>query len=361
MKTVKLITVLLVGLFIISSCSKETLTGVEELAPANQLTLADIKVTAQDGVLNFETSDDFLLALDILDTISMETRIAWEQNLGFSSIRAEYDKALEAFDYDENFNASDFKEFVGFDNDLPFLFDYTKYFSSGLNKDGYVIVNNALGSVRRDGCFWANNKNETDLATLIKKKKHDPDNGFLAFIAPEMTIDKACTNGMENSSYSEFHRVDNGNSRGSTRLSGDLDFEYYVSSYTNPQQFVAVKVFFRMQGISERRGRRRWSRNRQNHTFNWSFVVNHVVYANLPTSSNPTILSFTPTTYSGSETHNNNEVAVKEIIIEQRNTNGLWAQNNRFVLDRVNTGSSSGGTKQTVQDLNPQFVSYGCN
>ena len=120
----------------------------------------------------------------------------------------------------------------------------------------------------------------------------------------------------------------------------------------------------RMQGISERRGRRNWSRKRQNHTFNWDFRVDQQVVSHT-TDANGNIISTTvdssvPLTFTGNETHNNNEVAVKEVIVREGITRNISPITLRFVLYSVNQGTLNGGTSQTTQDLNPVFVSYGC-
>ena len=242
--------------------------------------------------------------IDILDTTSFEARKAWEEELSFHSIRLDYEEMLNLFWDEEPYVLSRYKHLADFSGDYPVLIDYLPSFASVLNKDGLVTINGLLGSVRQDGCYWSTNQDKEVLEKLIKKKKHDPENGLFVFKAPKNLLAKSCSDGIVYSSFTEYKSVSNGNSRGSTKINGFISYSYFaIPSGATHSEF---KIEFIMGGTSQRRGRRKWKDHRQNHTFHWDFVVDHEVYVPGPGPFEQTLVSSTPMFFSGQETHNNN-------------------------------------------------------
>ena len=224
-----------------------------------------------------------------------------------------------------------------------------------INENGKVMVAGSLGSLRLEGCYWVSNENATSLDKLILKKKHDPENGLYAFDAPAFVEEKSCSNGFPNSHWSSTKVVSNGNGKGAARLQGWANFNYVVTPGSGPDMFDAL-LTFRLRGVSYRKGRRRWKKERTNHTFNWDFRVDRLGL-NLETG---VWVSIDPRDFSGTDTHNNNQEAIRTVQVGNFPMNGNAVILTRMVLETVRTGTLNGGTSQTTNQLSPSFVSYGC-
>lgn len=362
MKMFKIIPALLIGLMLFSSCVKESLTALDEVVP-NEVTkiqsIDQLKVGNQDGVLKFNNSEEFYSALNILDTVSLEARKTWETEMGFRSIRTVYEEVMDKFYNDEAIDRSQYKNLISFEGDIPMLLDYTMYTASALNEEGLLIMRDAIGTLRKDGCYWAESGEASEVKSLLETKKSDAEKGLFAFEVPA-SLAKACTGGLINVSYDETHVISNGNSRGSSELQGWLTFNYHVMTLNS--SFKEVKVFLRMRGVSRRKGRRRWSNHRANHTFSWNFRVIHEEYEQTgPSIFDRRLIGTSPRTYQGSETHNNNQEAVKEFVFEEGIFANQFVNLNIYILDRITSGTSSTGTFQTTNYLTPAKVIYGCN
>ena len=347
-----------IGLLLIVGCSKESLTDLDGNAPQpvqSYKTLSDIKCQLKGDVLSFETTQDFNQAITLLDTASIATRMAWEAELGFRSMRLVFEQALDQYLNDSAFNQSPYKHLITFDTEGPMLLDYSDYVASVLNENGKVMVAGSLGSLRLEGCYWVSNENATSLDKLILKKKHDPENGLYAFDAPAFVEEKSCSNGFPNSHWSSTKVVSNGNGKGAARLQGWANFNYVVTPGSGPDMFDAL-LTFRLRGVSYRKGRRRWKKERTNHTFNWDFRVDRLGL-NLETG---VWVSIDPRDFSGTDTHNNNQEAIRTVQVGNFPMNGNAVILTRMVLETVRTGTLNGGTSQTTNQLSPSFVSYGC-
>ena len=303
MNVLKTLFFLSLGLIIFQTCSKDEISTTssnhqpeEERLTIQEELLRTVKASSEDGVLYFDNSPDFHRALDVLDTISLDARKTWESELGFTSLRSVYEEVLEAFLNDEEIDQSLYRGLISFDRDYPYLINHTSYVASVLNEYGVVSIHGMLGSLSYEGCFWVKGGSVQDVKTLISTKEHDPENGVLSYNVSRLRNNngRTCTEGIP-TRYEQIQEVSDGDNRGSSRLRANAIYSYTVTPGSGDGSLEYIRVLFRMRGVSERKGRRKWSSDRTDHIFSWKFTINHQIVETTPTDV--TVLSETLTDY----------------------------------------------------------------
>lgn len=71
-----------------------------DYSSANGMTLNDIKATVEDGMLAFETVDDFMMSTIVLGKVSDAELKSWSENRGFTSMYADYSAVMGKFEAD---------------------------------------------------------------------------------------------------------------------------------------------------------------------------------------------------------------------------------------------------------------------
>ena len=140
MKKSKIVFIILLGLFVVlQGCKKKEITD-NNVVPEAKLTVADLpELELKDGMLYFDNAEDFFTTVTILPNLTEEELDAWENKLGFISVRTMQKKFNNEF---ENFDKENITE-----EDIKTLVDeYKDYFKIIVGEDGerevaYIIDN----------------------------------------------------------------------------------------------------------------------------------------------------------------------------------------------------------------------------
>jgi hypothetical protein len=291
--------------------------------------------------------------------MASERRVAWESELAFTSLRSIYEEVMTTFHNGELIDQVLYSDVIGFDKEVPYILHHSLYISSILDRNGVVSLHGMLGSISDEGCYWVKNGTLQDVNNLKRTKVHDVEKGLFSHdLSYFQNNGRACTSGIPNS-FQQTGLVQNGDARGSSRLEGSGSYFYVVSPANGSGTLENVRATFRMRGFSYRKGRRRWKLDRSDHIFSWDMTVNRQVVT--VDGGTVTVMSETFTNYSGQETHNNNQEAAKEIVIEDSNRTAGYSNTNRLILDVIVGGTSGGGTKHSTSALSPIRINYSCS
>jgi hypothetical protein len=216
-------------------------------------------------------------------------------------------------------------------------------------------VGEAIGTIRTDGSFWVMDGDINKLNKLIQnpEEKTDEEKGLI--VMRNRLIDnnndltfRSCTVGIEDEYY-DYHVLNNGTARGATELRAKIKFQVLLYP-SNPQETLfdySAELF--MEGRSYRRKKCRcgWNEYQDDHIFTWDVEIGH------HRPSNPTEFI----SYSGTETHVHNHLAVKHILLEVfSDVTSSWLQDNYYFLHKINSGTS-----HTTENLDLPGILYSCD
>lgn len=348
----------LISAFFITNCSNQDtplLELEEDFMEQEVITPLDIPVTIKDGALVFKDYLDFRKTLRVLDTIDLISRKAWEESIGFTSIRTIYEEVLDKYFNGEPINHSDYQKFIDFSGNQPILKDNDDFTASILNHKNIVYLAENIGTVRLDGWYWIRNGTKEQLDKLLISKRSDLENGILVYLYDGLQNEndiglRYCTLQGISPEYTWIENgvLSNGSGAGSSKLFGNFTFKTTASLGPNNTSY--YEVFVRMTGHSQRYRSNKWRDWRADHTFSWDFQVRQ--------GSNPGVF----TNYSGQETHYNNINAAKYIDIFSQVVGNEWLVSNVIILTEVYSSPQNGnGTFQTTNYLTPQKIEYDCN
>lgn len=342
------------------SCTKDTSVIIsDDVLSEEPIYPIDIKPGIEQGVLIFPNNQEFFHAMSFLDTVTLESRIAWEEALGFRSLRSIYEELVIKHMNNEPIDKEKYIGIIDFEREIPRLLHHSKHAASVMNEKGYVYVGNEIGSIRREGCYWSSDRNKESLDYLILSQKTNEEKGLFFFenrISEFETVQfRECADPDGNGgpfSISDFAQDGSGN--GSSRIASDLEYEYTVGTKTPPGTRY-LKVFFKLSGTAYRRTSNKWRGNRTDHLFSWNFTVDHIFNGDLLQTYHET----------GTETHYNNITAAKEIILDEGLRSTTELAQTRYPLIEVVPEDPNQilivGTKHSTSALTPIGVIYGCN
>lgn len=354
-------------LLLISSCTKDSslLTAGEEALLAeneevefeedvsDEIIPIDLDVRVRNGALAFESATELRHATDVLSNVNLASRLAWEESIGFQSLRSVYEKVLNDF-FDENafdleLATRQYDSIIDFSNPAIPLKNHDLLLSSILSFDKIVYVGEAVGTFNRDGSFWVMDGDVDKLNEILQNPEAETnwDMGIVVFrnaLGNKGTVEvKSCTTNADDD-YLDSQTINNGTNRGSTQLSAEFRFSTSIIPI-NPTFFEYNATAY-MSGRSFRRktcgcG---WKPYPDDHMFYWKIEIGQGF-------SGPI------TTYNGQETHFNNELATKIIFSDGGIRESGAAFNEQFYyLNEIKFD-----TRHTTDNLDLNGISYSCN
>lgn len=351
-----LIAIIAISLAFFTGCKeKEFLDSnedliIDEVNEDEVITPIHIDVTLKNGALNFEDHEALREALLILDDINLASRKAWEESIGFKSIRTLYEEALKQFLNEEPIEYEKYENFIDFSGDFPRLKNNSKHTSSVLSLDNIYYVWGGIGTFRLDGSYWVAGGSKEKLDEVLVSKQADFDNGVLVYtFGNDNTLENRSCTTFQEEEFFESGVINNGTNRGSSRLTASFHYVPLASSASPDGSVVWYRVYVYMNGHSYRRNQSGtgWKSYRADHTFSWDFEV----------SQGSTITSF-----SGGDFHANNYDVQRRIDIFDDYKSSSWVASNFFQLHEVYTTPHNGnGTFHTTNFLSPDVVDFGCD
>ena len=342
---------LLIGLAMSSCTKEETLVDTENLVEEEVITPIHIDAEVVNGALSFKTAEAYFKAVETLKAANLASRLAWESKIGFTSMRSSFEEVFQVFLDAEEWKNSQQLSFVDYTGEFPQLKGFDRPNSNVLNEAGIVYVADHIGSVQSLGSFWILNGNEQDLKDAIASRTTNEKEGIYSFVSDQAssTVNfRTCTDDANDSFSSTCGTAicNNGTNRGSSALRSTLLFSSNVIPSGHPSGFFRyrVSVFYEGESFRRSRNRRNWNRHRQDHDFNWDFEVEQ---------------GGTFTSYSGQDTHFNNQIANITIVIFDQTllAPSWWTVNDWIILNSVD-GS---GTWHTTNDLSPIVATHQCS
>lgn len=298
-------------LFTPSCNSNEPLPLSEETEIENdvldEITPIDLNVKVKSGALVFENSEDLLHAKHVLSNVNLASRLAWEESIGFKSMRGVYEKILEDFFDEKPLAIRSYSSIIDFSKPIPSLKNHDILISSILNLDELVYVSEAVGTLRTDGSFWVMNGDISKLNKVLQNPEEETDleAGVLVVRQPQNDINsielRSCTVNPDDD-FLDQQTINNGTNRGSTQLVAEFRFSTFVIPVNSVISYSAEAY---MLGRSYRRKTCgcSWKPYPDDHMFSWNIEIGQG-------DSGPI------TTFSGQETHFDNELAIKSIFLD---------------------------------------------
>ncbi|MEO1513596.1 MAG: hypothetical protein AAFV95_01245 [Bacteroidota bacterium] len=315
----------------------------------------DLNVAVKNGALVFESDEKFFEAMQILDTFNLSSRLAWEDAIGFRSLRTAFELGLIKY-FNEETDGFDLPaDMIDYVDGFPALKGIDGYPASVLNRDAIVYIGDQIGTVREEGSFWIENGTKAQLAQALIEKESRLEDGIYVrlnkYDGPAIAQQRTCTNGFPNTSYTDQEFISNGTGRGSSALQGMFTFQF-ITTYDSQRNRTTIECYARLTGTSYRRSRNRrnWNLHRDNHVFSWDFDVLRV------NSSGTTPLSF-----SGFVTHYNNQFAVRTINIFQSLISGTVIDEAFTLVETYDVPTNGGGTFQSTHNISPMRIEYACD
>ena len=348
------IVLFLVG--ILASCTKEELTLNEtQDNAAFQTLISETKQKAQlsaisvaeirNGALVFSSAEDLYYARTTLLESSDNLRQEWEEKMGFTSLLTVLQNVTEDMDQGLPVDQSKYTDIIDFSGEIPSLKDADMLYSSIMNGDAIVFLNDFLGTYRQDGVFWALDGDINTLQATIESGESIDDQSLAYLRSKDKNIGdlKTCWSSAGSSTrYVVQKDVQNGNSRGSTKLESALEFRNDPSpQYVNGVLQYRWQLYFALSGYSYRRNCCRFKSYRDDHQFQWNFTI-----------SAPSPLQG-QTSFSGYTVHVNNSFAAKIINL----ASGYYSPSTNFIID-LETVSN---TYHSTDNLGSTAANYSCN
>jgi len=297
----------------------------------------EIDVIVKNGALVFKSFESFVAAANLLDTVNLSSRIAWEKSIGFKSLRRVREEAINKMMTGD----SQFHPLIDYSTTIPVLKDYTTNVSSVLNEEGILYINEAIGSFKRDGSYWAMDGNKSKLFQAIETQKSNKEEQIYAIVNHRFVESRTCSFG---STVISPPSAVNGNKR------ADGIFEYNDLRMVNPLNGLAqVNISVRMEGRSYKRncGSCSWKNDRSDHTFSWDIEITG------ETSSDPHIFD------NGSDVHIDNQFAAINLFdlvsIDDGPLTLLTNPTASFNLETTNFSF------HTTAEVTPIFNSFACS
>lgn len=225
-KNLFLFALLFIGLCTVFSCSKEDIKMEDTIGKSQPVSKVDLDVEITDGLMNFESLQSFLDAMDYLS--DNETRFFtddafnnWEDQLGFNSLRKSYTTVYNKFEQVEDetsFNTfkSNHRTFINSENEFEFPVK-NPILTSLIDAKGKVIINDMLHCFTDQHQIIIVDKDEAKLNAALVSLETDQQAGV--FVLDYMQAE-------ENSRWDcgiHWDCVDgNGSSRGKKRVYADM-------------------------------------------------------------------------------------------------------------------------------------------
>lgn len=352
-------------LLLVPSCAEDSslLSGKEELLLAedeeieidalNEITPIDLNVKVRNGALAFESATELRYATDVLSNVNLASRLAWEESIGFQSLRSVYEKVLNDFfdesAFDLDLATRQYDSIIDFSHPAVPLKNHDLLLSSILSFDKIVYVGEAVGTFNRDGSFWVMDGDVDILNEILQNPEAETnwDIGIVVFrnaLGNKGTVEvKSCTISADDD-YSDPQTINNGTNKGSTQLSADFIFATSIIPI-NP-------TFFNYDARAYMSGR---SFRRKTCGCGWkTYPDDHMFYWNIEIGQG---FSGLITTYNGQETHFNNELAIKTIFSDSGIRESGPAFNEQFFyLNEIMFD-----TRHTTDNLDLNGISYSCS
>jgi len=142
--------VLIASLFF--SCNKEQVDEKISLNVLEPLVDENSNYIVKNGILCFNSAEDFIKLNDKLSTMDIEEIADWEKSIGFTSFRTEYFAALERIDTISNLD--EYKQVLNENFDLLYEKDSVLYpvvrqtsYQRTANRNGIFVINDVVSKV----------------------------------------------------------------------------------------------------------------------------------------------------------------------------------------------------------------------
>lgn len=318
----------------------------------DEITPIKLNVTLRNGALVFQSPEDLRYAKDVLSNVNLASRLAWEESIGFKSLRGVYEKILQDFFDESSFNLESavhhYGTIIDFNTPMPTLKNHDLLLSSILNLDHIIYVGEAVGTLNKDGSFWVMDGNIDKLNEILQnpEAETDPETGVVIVrTGQNNTIritPRSCTISPSDI-YCYTETINSGTARGSTQLIAQFCFYPIVIPINTTLIDYTVDVYMNGRSFRRKTCRCGWKPYPDNHRFYWNIEIGKG-------------FSGTIITYSGQDVHFNNQLAVKIIF----NHNGIYStgasfNENFYYLEKIKFD-----TRHTTDNLDLFGISYHC-
>ena len=274
-----------------------------------------------------------------MDTVNQASRTAWENSIGFRSIRTiknelediVFNEEQGAFLNEEPIDFQAYKDIIVFDDGFPSIKDFSTSDASVMGRKGFVYAGEYIGTIRMDGSYWVKNRNKNLFLKALKMERSDEDNGITVYQAvafhPDVLEQRSCST-VGNNFYNQLKIVSNGDQNGSSKLDSRLKFTSSILPHGNPN-FYYYRVAWDWEGTSRRKSNGWWSTYPADHSFCWKIEMAKGL-------GNPVPITFT--TIQGTDFHANNRTVERHIpFIDQTIVSASYINdlNNRYYIWKI--------------------------